>query len=40
MRTMKMKKKTNKIYKALQKKKTAIKIRAFIMAGFLLAVNS
>ena len=35
-----MKKKTNKIYKILQKKKTAIKIRAFIMAGFLLAVNS
>lgn len=35
-----MKKKTNKIYKTLQKKKTAIKIRAFIMAGFLLAVNS
>ncbi|MBQ7104429.1 MAG: hypothetical protein IJN90_01085 [Bacilli bacterium] len=40
MKTMKMKKKVHKIYNKLQKKKTAIKIRAFIMAGFLLAVNS
>lgn len=35
-----MKKQANKIYKNLQKKKNAIKIRAYIMSGFLLAINS
>lgn len=35
-----MKKQANKIYKNLQKRKNAIKIRAYIMSGFLLAINS
>ncbi len=36
----KNKRQVNKIYKNLQKNRRAIKIRAYIMAGFLLAVNS
>ena len=37
---MKNKKQLHKVYTSLQKKRNAIKIRAFIMAGFLLAVNT
>ena len=35
-----MKKQVRKVYDNLQKKKKAIKIRAFLMAGLLLAINS
>lgn len=35
-----MKKQASKVYNKLQKNRKAIKIRAFIMSGFLLAVNS
>lgn len=35
-----MKKQVNKVYKNLRKNKTAIKIRAILMSGLLLAINS
>lgn len=35
-----MKKQASKVYKQLQKNRRAIKIRALIMSGFLLAINS